>query len=226
MQAVITLKSNVMKKLALLVGLVAFTITAFAQSKGEMYVLTSASASFGKVRSDTYNINGSIANTTEEPYDTYLGFDAGFGWFAANNFRLELCLGVSYVKNPWELAYDNDWLYNKFTSFYVCPSLSYYVRLADRFYYAPEVGVLFTFGKYTHEETHSKTWNYPYRDYSLYANLLAFEYRVGPHFALWAGVGCLKYTHRNYFDEGKKFFSSNSLVFDLNSCLVSAHIYF
>ena len=59
-----------MKKLALLVGLVAFTITAFAQSKGEMYVLTSASASFGKVRSDTYNINGSIANTTEEPYDT------------------------------------------------------------------------------------------------------------------------------------------------------------
>ena len=215
-----------MKKLALLVGLVAFSITAFAQSKGEMYVLTSASASFGKERSDTFNYNGSIANTTEKPTNTYLRFDTGLGWFVANNFRLELCLGESNEKNPRELASDNAWLYNKFTSFNVCPSLSYYVRLADRFYYAPEIGVMFSFGKYTYEETHSRVWNYPYRNCSLYANLLAFEYRVGPHFALWAGVGCLKYTHRNYFDEGKKFFSNNSVIIDLNSCLVSAHIYF
>ena len=215
-----------MKKLSLLVGLIVLSIGTFAQSKGEMYVLASASASFGKVRSDTYNLNGLITNTTEDPSKTYLDFDAGFGWFAANNFRLELCLGVSYEKDPRGVSYDNVRLYNKFTSFYVCPSLSYYVRLADRFYYAPEVGVMFTFGKYSHEETPSMTWNYPYRDYSIYANLLAFEYRVGPHFALWAGVGCLEYTHRDYFDEGKKFFSSNSVMFDLNSCLVSAHIYF
>ena len=215
-----------MKKLALLVGLVAFSITAFAQSKGEMYVLASASASFGKVRSDTYNFNGSIANSTEEPCNTYLDFAAGLGWFVANNFRLELCLGVSNEKKPRELANDNVWLYNKFTSFDVCPSLSYYVRLADRFYYAPEIGVMFAFGKYTYEETHSRTWNYPYREYYLYANLLSFEYRVGPHFALLSGVGCLQYVYSNYFDGGKKFFSSNSVVFDLNSCLVSAHIYF
>ena len=39
-------KNCIMKKLAIVFGLVFFSLTVFAQNKGDMYVLTTANASF------------------------------------------------------------------------------------------------------------------------------------------------------------------------------------
>lgn len=215
-----------MRKLVLLVGLVALSIGAFAQSKGEMYVLTTGHVSFGNVKEQSFNNNGMVTNTTKQPLTTYLRFDAGFGYFVANNFRLELGLGAYYEKHPREQWSGNTWLSNTYRGFCVCPSLSYYVRLAERFYYTPEIGVNFIFGKYSYDESYNKTWNCPYRGFSLYANLLAFSYRVGPHFALFVALGELDYGQRSYYDEGKVFYSGNTTAIYLNSALVSAHFYF
>lgn len=215
-----------MKRIALLIGAIVLSLNVFAQSKGEIYVLTSAAASFGQKEATEYNYNGTIAGTTESPLNTNLEFNVGFGWFMANNFRFELALGVSNEKQPREQTISGTWLYNKFTSFDVAPSLSYYVRLADKFYYTPEVGVDFAFGKYHYEDAPSHAWNYPYRCYSFYANLLAFEYRVGQHFALWASVGSLNHSRWSYYDDGKMFYSSQSTGFYLNYGIVAAHFYF
>ena len=190
-----------------------------------MYILTTASASVGKIEGTTFNTNGSVASSAKEPMKTYLGIDVGFGYFVARNFRLELCLSGYYEKDPREQT-SGVWLNNKYKGFCVCPSLSYYVRLADKFYYTPEIGVNFDFGKYSYDETYSTSWNCPYRGYSIYANLVAFMYRVGPHFGLWAGLGELSYTHRAYYDEGKVFYSGNSTAFSLNKAFVGAQIYF
>lgn len=215
-----------MKKLVILIGIIIFSMSVFGQNKGEIYLLTSTTASFGHQKSNSYNYNGTIASTNESPIDTYLKFYAGFGWFIAKNFRFELALGVSNEKQLREQTSATAWLYNRFTSFNVSPNLSYYVRLADRFYYTPEIGVEFAFGKFSYEESYSKTWNYPYRCYSFYANLLAFEYRVGPHFGLWVNVGSLNHYRWSYYDDDKMFYSNNSTIFNLNSCTVAAHIYF
>ena len=220
------LKSSFMKRLALLIGIVMLSMNVFAQSKGEMYILTSASASFGQIESNTYNSDGTIASTTKSPLNTNLGLNAGFGWFMVNNCRVELSLGVFREKRPREQTSTAAWLYNKFNSFDVCPSLSYYVRLADRFYYTPEIGVDFTYGKYLYEESYTRTLNYPYRGVAIYANLLAFEYRVGPHFGLWASVGSLNHYRWRYYYDGKVFYSSSSTVFNLNGGTIAAHIYF
>ena len=64
------------------------------------------------------------------------------------------------------------------------------------------------------------------RGYSIYANLIAFMYRVGPHFALSAIVGDLSYTHRSYYDDGVVVYSGGASGFNLNSGSVAAQIYF
>ena len=225
LQVPITLKSIIMKKLALLLGIVILSLNVFCQNRGDMYIMTGAKASLGKIEGTTYNSTGSVVSTEKEPLSTYLGIDVGFGYFVAKNFRLELALSGYYEKNPREKA-SAIWLNNKYKGFCVCPSLSYYVRLAEKFYYAPEIGVNFDFGKYSYDETYSTSWNCPYRGYSIYANLVAFMYRVGPHFGLWAGLGELSYSYSGYYDEGKLFYSVNSTAFSLNKAFVVAQIYF
>ena len=82
-----------MKRLVLLIGVVILSVNVFAQSKSEIYTLTSASASFGKMRSETITTlmgGQTLTSTSEQPLNTNLGFDVGFGWFVAKNFRLEL----------------------------------------------------------------------------------------------------------------------------------------
>lgn len=41
---------------------------------------------------------------------------------------------------------EGKWLKDKATSFIINPNVAYYVRLADKFYYTPEVGVVVNFG--------------------------------------------------------------------------------
>jgi hypothetical protein len=217
-----------MKRLAIIIGLVVLSISIFAQEKGELYMFVSASASFGKVTNDTYTYysNGFFeCDTEEKPLDTYLGLDLGIGYFLLNNLRLELGLGVSSEKDP-TIQMNSDWLYSIHRGFNVCPNLSYYFRLAEGFYYTPEIGANFNIGTYYYQESHNKTWDFPYRGYSLYANLLALEYRVGPHFALTTQVGDLAYTHRDYYEDDNLLFSGKSVLFQLNSASVCAHIYF
>lgn len=212
-----------MKKLVLLVGMVVLSISAFAQNRGDMYVLTSVSGSVGKLTSNIYN--GTFINTEEKSMDNYIGLQVAYGAFVAKNFRLEIDFGGFYEKDLREKS-GGSWLNDIYKSFNVCPNLSYYVKLADKFYYTPEIGVDVVFGKYSYEKTLSTTWEFPYRGFSIYANLLAFSYRVGPHFALTVNVGELAHTYRSYYDEGTVFYSGGSTYFRMNNGSIGAQFYF
>ena len=205
-----------MKRLAIIIALVILSISVYAQERGDLYMLASASASFGKTTNDSYE---------EIPLYTYLGADVGIGYFLLNNFRLELSLGFFSEKEPTQKV-SSDWLYAIHRGFNVCPNLSYYFKLAEGFYYTPEVGANFNIGTYYFQENHYNTWEFPFRDYSLYANLLVFEYRIGPHFALTTQVGDLAYTHRNYYEDDDVFYSEKTVAFYLNSARACMHFYF
>ena len=99
-----------MKKLPLLIGLIALSIGAFAQSKGDMYVVTSIDASLGKMSSyEIYN-NQSI-HFSRQPMNTEVGLEIGFGYFVTNGFRLELGVSGYIDKSPREQV-STDWLNN------------------------------------------------------------------------------------------------------------------
>ena len=215
-----------MKKLVLLIGLVALSTIGFSQKKGEKYIVATANLSFGNQSSEITDGYQSI--TSKQPLNTYLGGGVGFGYFVASNFRIELCLSGYGESDPIEKS-GEAWLKDKYKGFAVNPSLSYFVRLAEGFYYTPEVGASFGWGKNTYEQSTSQSTNYNYNDYAFYANLLAFQYRVSHSFALGIVVGDMSYRIRDYnlnasITDGH--YKVNQFVFNLNSGGIYAHFYF
>lgn len=96
---------------------------ASAQKRGEMYVggslgVTTASAS----------IDGVSASATT------FGFAPEFGYFVAD--RLRLSGSIAY-----NLTSSGDTSH----ALTIGPSVAYYVRLCDRFYYTPEAGIGFAY---------------------------------------------------------------------------------
>lgn len=215
-----------MKKLFLLISLVALSTIGFAQNKGEKYIVTSANVSFGNSSSEI--TDGYQSVVAKKPLATNFGIGAGFGYFVAQNFRLELYLSGYADSNPAEKS-GEIWLKDKYKGFNVNPNLSYYVRLAEGFYYTPEVGASIGWGKNTYEKSTSQSTNYNYSDYAFYVNLLAFQCRVSQSFALGIVVGEASYCIRNYnisSNNNNGQYKVNQLLFNLNSGGIYAHFYF
>lgn len=215
-----------MKKITLILVFVALSAIGFSQNKGEKYIVTNAHVSFGNSSSEI--TNGYQSVTSQKPLESNLGFGIGCGYFVANNFRIELSL-LGYIdSNPIEKS-GNVWLKDKYKGLYINPNLSYFVKLAEGFYYTPEVGVSFGWGKNTYEQSINQSTNYNYTDYVFYANLLAFQCRVSQSFALGIVVGDITYQHRNYninanIDDGH--YNVNQLAVRLNSGVIFANFYF
>ncbi|MBP5710429.1 MAG: hypothetical protein J6W84_05585 [Bacteroidales bacterium] len=215
-----------MKKLFLLISFVAMSTIGFTQNKGEKYIVTTANVSFGNLLSEI--TDGYQSVSSEKPLSTNIGIGAGFGYFVAKNFRIELCLSGYVESNPAEKL-GEVWLKDKYKGFGVNPNLSYFVKLAEGFYYTPEVGVSIGWGKNTYEQSINQSTNYNYNDYAFYVNLLAFQCRVSHSFALGIVVGDVSYRIRDYninanINDGH--YNVHRFIFNLNSGGIFAHFYF
>ena len=223
MQSVIILKSSVMKKLVLLIGVVILSMNVFAQEKGDKYFITTAYASFGKAKIENYN--GHQFAKGEQPLNTYLDANVGFGVFAANRFRFQLTVGVPYGKEP--SAMDNgQWLFNRTIGVELMPSVAYYFKLAERFYYVMEAGGDFVFGQNTYDVSYYQSEKYDYKLRGAYLDLIGFEARVSQRCALGFKMGQVGYFYRKVSDPVSGAYVSNSqLCFNLNSFYVHALFY-
>lgn len=215
-----------MKKIVLLISLIALSTIGFAQNKGEKYIVTSANVSFGNSSSEI--TDGYQSVVSKKPLATNFGLGVGFGYFVANNFRIELCLSGYANSNPTEKL-GEVWLKDKYKGFDVNPNLSYFVKLAEGFYYTPEIGASIGWGKSTYEQSVSQSTNYNYSDYAFYVNLLAFQCRVSQSFALGIVVGDVSYRIRDYninanINDGH--YTVNQFRVNLNSSSVFANFYF
>ena len=212
-----------MKKLVLFVGIVVFSMNVFAQNKGDKYFVTTAYASFGKAKIENFN-GYQIAKGTQ-PLNTYFDASVGFGFFVANHLRLQMAVGLPYAKEPSSME-NETWLFNQSIGVELLPSIAYYFKLADRFYYVLEAGGDFVFGSNTYDVPSYKSEKYDYRLRGAYVDLIGFESRVSQKFALGFKLGQVDYFYRKISDSVSGAYASNAqLRFNLNSFYIHVLFY-
>ncbi len=199
-------------------------ISLSAQSRGEMYVSASLGVSSGNRNAEYYD--GAYTTKKPQPLSTSLSAQAEFGYFVVNHLRLALAVGVPYNSTPNTKSGDT-WLRTNIVGIQINPNVAYYVKLADRFYYTPEIGVSVGFGSYKEDLTANSSYNAKYKGWDVYANILAFEFRVCYRFALWAGVSQLSYGSVKIADKSSSSHIKNGqFSFNMNDASVGAKFYF
>ena len=212
-----------MKKLLLLSVALFASMTLFAQTKGEKYIAFSAAASFGSENVETYD--GAYTTKASSPLTTGLSVMGEFGYFIADNFRLALAIGVPFSSTPTSQS-GNTWLHRNTVGLTINPNIAYYVKLANNFYYTPEIGFAYQFGSYKEDMTTSTSVNLKYSSWSLYANILALEFRVSPKIAVGAGIGSISYSNVKYTEKGSpEYIKDGQFKFNFNEAAVHVRFY-
>lgn len=165
---------------------------ASAQKRGEMYVggslgVTTASAS----------IDGVSASATT------FGFAPEFGYFVAD--RLRLSGSIAY-----NLTSSGDTSH----ALTIGPSVAYYVRLCDRFYYTPEAGIGFAYAS-AYGAVGSVAVGSVANGYGFATGLKfgAFEFRPASHCGISFSLLSLQYTYLSCSSGGYSE-SGNNVQFD------------
>ena len=208
----------------LVVAVAVFVCVALsAQSKGDKYIALSASASFGSQNAEAYD--GNYTSSQDSPLTTTACGQAEFGYFVSNNVRLALCLGVPYTSSPSQLS-GSTWLKTKTVGFDINPNIAFYVPLADRLYYTPEIGFSYESGSYQEDVSASITYKADYSGFDIYASILALEFRATDKLAIGVGIGSIaRVTAKIKDPETSNYLKTNQFKCDLNSASVHLRFY-
>lgn len=213
-----------MKKILLFSVAMLIGVASFAQKKGDMFVAGSISADFGTQK--TTISDGSYSVSAKQPSGASFSLGAEFGYFVVDNLRLSMYLSVPFSSSPVEEV-DGKWLRNTAAAFAINPNVAYYVRLADRLYYTPEVGVAFEFGSRKEQLSVSESYKTPFWGWNVYANLLALEFKVSEKLSIGALVSGISYGNTRFTDKKTDaYLDSSQFNFDLNNSSVHFRFYF
>lgn len=171
-----------MKKL-LFCALIALASCQFAaaQNKGDMYV-------GGIVGVSTTSISSNGASSTT----TNFNLAPEFGYFVADRLRISGSLNYG-------LSSSDGFSTHTLT---IGPSIAYYVKLSNNFYYTPEFGLGFAYGS---------TEGISGSGVALGFDFGAFEFRPASHWGLSFNLLSLDYTYLSY----DRNISSNGIGFQL-----------
>lgn len=213
-----------MKKVVSILASLFIFIAAFAQDKGEMYLGIALSGSFGNEATESFD--GSYTTNSASPLTTSYNAQAEFGYFIADRIRLALAVGVPYSSSPVSQS-GNTWLYSKSQGFAINPNVAYYIRIADGLYYTPEIGFSVEFGDFSEDLTPSTSWKAGYGGWSVYANIIALEFRVTDRFAIGAGAGSAHLSSVKISDNSSDaYYTNQQLQVSINSASIQARLYF
>lgn len=211
------MKRNLFIAMACLVG-----IASFAQKKGGMLVSGSFTADFGLYKTSSSNRENPASEF--KPISAEYYFEAGYGYFVADNVRVGAYLSVPYYSYP--TVKDGDkWLKDKVISVDVTPHVAYYLKLADKFYYTPEVGAVLSWGRSTMQWEPSETTVVPTTAWGIYMDLFAVEYKVTDKIALGASLGGPSY-FRVTEKYGAESVKTDQFLFDFSGATLSFNYYF
>ena len=212
-----------MKRIIIAAATLFACIALSAQSKGEMYIAASLGASFGSENVESYD--GSYTTNTSNPLSTSFNVMGEFGYFIADNVRLALALGVPYSTSPTTQS-GSTWLQRSAVGLQINPNIAYYVKLADNFFYIPEVGFSYESGTLKDDITTSTSLNLNYNGWDVYVNILALEFRVCPKLAIGVGFGSVSYSSVKYTEKGAvEYIKDGQLRFNLNDASVHVRFY-
>ena len=168
-----------MKKLALLIGIIIFSLNVFGQRSSDRYVSPALSGSFGYSKYKYVQNNHVYHNDEVNTLSLTPGVE--FGFFANDRIRLGVELGVPFKAG---------WL-----GVLLAPNMGLYFPITDRFYYAPEIGVGFETGFYDFIFTRDQA----YYQLSAYINLCAFEFQVKENVSIAMQVGEMGYSFLGFY---------------------------
>ncbi len=213
-----------MKKTIVISFLFVFSQLLIAQTKGDKYIAGSLSLSSGSQESELST--GSTSQTTSQPLGTSFEIQGELAYFVADNIRLSIAIGRPYFSNP-ESKDGDKWLFSKTAAVSINPNIAYYVKIAEKFYYTPEVGYSYSFGSYKEELTASTTYNADYRSSGIYGHIIAFEYRITEKIALGIMSGTIYSDSSKIKDkESNTFLKNDSLGFRINEGSIAVRLYF
>ena len=122
---------------------------------------------------------------------------------------------------------DDEWAYSTITLCAINPNIAYYLKLVDRFYYTPEVGVNFHFGGLSQKVKGSQDLSLGCWGVGAYLKFASFEFKVTDKIALGLNFGSLSYNSMNVNQkEFKDSLALSSFNFSLNSAEASFKYYF
>lgn len=213
-----------MKKVLIIFAVVLFSTSAYSQNKGDKCLAFGASASFGTLKTAVTNGNQSV--NSKEPMNTTFGLQPGIGFFPIDNLRLELCVGVGYNSVPTSES-GSVWLHNKTLTATLQPNVSYYFKVADRFYYTPEVGIDLSLSNTEMEQSTYQSTKYKSYGLGIYGSFCAFEFRATEKMALGLNIGSIHYLHLKMPGAVNNLdVIGNEFSFRLNDTYVFFHYYF
>lgn len=214
-----------MRKKVLLAIAMLISVASFAQKKGDMSVTGIVSVDFGFYTTSFAENN--YSTTEKVPYGTSFSVGADYGYFVADNLKLSLAVDVPVTNYCMGKDENDKWLYNKSVSLATYPNVSYYVKLGERFYYTPEIGILFEWRKLKEQLTSSNVETSKIFSWGGYLDFLAFEYKVSERIAIATHIGSLYGISSDYsYENTNKNVKMNELFLSLNNTSVRFRLYF
>ena len=166
-----------MKRFLTFLLLLAISSTALAQLQGECYF----GGSLGyKTSKSVVKVIG--VDKSESPGGNVLSITPEFGYFIKNRLRLSGYLGYGWQSQKVEWV-DTAWLKQQTHVALLGAGLSYYVRLANNFYYTPEVALAVAMGAAVQDLTKTDKFKYMAVGFEAEVKLFALEYRPFDKFA-------------------------------------------
>lgn len=211
------------KTIKIIIVLLLCSISSYAQQKGDMYFGISANASFGSMNYSAYD--GGYYQETQKPEGTSLGIQIEGSCFITDNFRLSLAIGIPFVSSPTK-SNDNEWEKVKTIGIQINPNVAGYFKLADRFYYTPELGTYIELGTFAFNSQFLTPYETNYTGWGIYLHFFALEFRITEKIALGANIGSISYTSANSKDrDPMNTLQYKNTHFSLNDSSISLRFY-
>ena len=204
-----------MKKTVLLSFAMLMSVASFAQKKGDMSIGGTFATDFG-----SYTMSSSMdgyGSSEKISFGTSFEIGGEYGYFVADNVRLGLGVTFPFSSTPFDKV-DGKWLKDKTADFYFSPDVAYYVKLADKFYYTPEIGMLFGWSRIRTQLSPSLTESTSISTWGGYINILAFEFQASERMAIGVTVGGIAAYSSDYtYNDSDVKYKMNQFFCDLNN---------
>lgn len=211
-----------MKRVLFLATAILISVASFAQKKGDMYV-----SGFFKADLGTYSSSSSTHGFSSEwsAFDSSFEIGAEYGYFVADNLRLSLGVSFPILNTPVD-EMDGESYKDITTSFDIFPNVAYYVKMGEKCYYTPTLGLLYrrdnrtTKGTELHaSSSHTSTWGAE-------LDILAFEFKVSEKFSIGVNAGKLGAYSSNYVYSKEQKYTINQFHCDFSHGSVDFKFYF
>ncbi len=175
---------------------------AAAQQKGDKFVGTLIG--FSMANSSTTGEDG-----VKEKGDPVcaIELDPGFHYFVADHFRIGAQMQLTH---QWQKNDESDTKTSS-NNLAIGPTAAYYIRLADRFHLAPELGFFYCHGKMSYERD-NHTADYKTNGFELAALPVQLEFRPTDRIGLGVSLLNLEFAHMKRTDAD---ISGNAVNFNI-----------